>query len=47
MAYDLGTSREVVTRILKELEQRGLVAVARGRIEVLDPAGLRQAATAV
>jgi CRP/FNR family transcriptional regulator len=47
MAYDLGTSREVVTRILKELEQRGLVAVGRGRIEVLDAAGLRQAATAV
>jgi CRP/FNR family transcriptional regulator len=47
MAYELGTSREVVSRILKELEQRGLVAVGRGRIAIVDPGGLRQAATAM
>jgi CRP/FNR family transcriptional regulator len=44
IASELGTSREVVTRLLKELESEGLVAVRRGRIEVLDPAGLRDKA---
>lgn len=35
IATDLGTSREVVSRLLKELEQQGLIALARGEIRVL------------
>jgi len=36
IASDLGSSREVVTRILKELEARGLLETARGSIRILD-----------
>lgn len=35
-----GTAREVVSRALGALEQRGLIRVDRGQIELLDPAGL-------
>lgn len=35
IAADLGTSREVVTRILRDMEQRGLVKLGRGVIELL------------
>jgi CRP/FNR family transcriptional regulator len=35
IADELGTSREVVTRILKDLEADGLIATSRGRIAVL------------
>lgn len=41
IASDLGTSREVVTRILNELERQGLLATARGSIRVLDRKGLQ------
>ena len=41
IAADLGTSREVVSRMLKDLEQRGLVELGRGRVEVIDATGLR------
>lgn len=34
IADDLGTSREVVSRILKDLEQRGLVALSRGQVAI-------------
>ena len=34
IADDLGTSREVVSRILKDLEHRGMVSLARGKIRV-------------
>ncbi|MCX7029465.1 MAG: Crp/Fnr family transcriptional regulator [Spirochaetes bacterium] len=34
IAAELGTSREVVTRILADFESRGLVELDRGRIEV-------------
>jgi len=44
VAADLGTAREVVSRLLKSFEQRGLVTLARGRIGIADPAGLREAA---
>ncbi len=40
MASDLGTSREVVSRILKDFESHGLIHVARGSVEILDPAQL-------
>lgn len=36
LAVELGTAREVVSRQLKEFERRGLVALARGRIELRD-----------
>ena len=46
VAHDLGTSREVVTRILSDFEARGLVALGRGRIELRDRAGLAAVAGA-
>jgi CRP/FNR family transcriptional regulator, anaerobic regulatory protein len=35
IASDLGTSREVVSRLLKDLERKGRVKLGRGRITVL------------
>ncbi len=46
LATELGTAREVVGRQLKELERRGWVRVARGRIEIADRAGLEALAAA-
>ena len=40
LARDLGTAREVVTRLLKQFQTDGLVKLSRGRIEVLDAARL-------
>ncbi len=40
VAADLGTSREVVSRLLKDFEQAGLVALSRGAIRIHDRAGL-------
>ena len=40
VAADLGTSREVVSRLLKDFEQDGLVALSRGVIRVRDKDGL-------
>jgi CRP/FNR family transcriptional regulator len=40
IAYDLGTSREVISRILKDFEALGLVRTTRGSILVLDVGGL-------
>ena len=44
IAADLGTSREVVSRMLKDLEQRGLLKLSRGRVEILSPGQLGEAA---
>lgn len=44
VAADLGTAREVVSRLLKSFEQRGLVSLGRGRIRIEDPTSLREAA---
>jgi CRP/FNR family transcriptional regulator len=41
IASELGSSREVISRLLEELSQRGLVRVSRGEIEILDSDGLR------
>lgn len=41
IADDLGTSREVVSRLLKDLEQRHLVEGGRGRLRVIDRRGLK------
>ena len=40
VSADLGTSREVVSRLLKDFEQDGLVALSRGVIRVRDADGL-------
>lgn len=45
IADELGTVREMVTRLLRRFEQEGLVALGRARIEIVDAAGLRRVAT--
>ena len=42
LAAELGTAREVVSRLLKEFERTGAVRVGRGRVELLDEARLRR-----
>ncbi|AHF03235.1 Crp/Fnr family transcription regulator [Marichromatium purpuratum 984] len=37
LAVELGSSREVITRLLGELEERGALRTGRGRIELLEP----------
>lgn len=39
LAVELGTAREVVSRLLKELERRNMVRLARGKIEVTNLPG--------
>lgn len=41
LAVELGSAREVVGRLLKELERRGWIAMARGRIVLQEPDRLR------
>jgi len=41
LAADLGTAREVVSRLLKRFEQLGAIALSRGRIEIRDTTSLR------
>ncbi|EAU55218.1 Crp/Fnr family transcriptional regulator [Mariprofundus ferrooxydans] len=45
LATELGTAREVISRILKDFERRGSVALKRGRVEISDLNGLRELAT--
>jgi CRP/FNR family transcriptional regulator len=47
LAADLGSSREVVSRLLRTLEDRGLVRTGRGRLGLLDRAGLESMAGAL
>jgi CRP/FNR family transcriptional regulator, anaerobic regulatory protein len=42
IADELGTSREVVSRILKDFESAGIVSIARGSIRVLRAAALQE-----
>ena len=42
IAAELGTSREVVTRILSDFEADGLIATSRGRIRILRADALRK-----
>jgi CRP/FNR family transcriptional regulator len=42
LADEIGSVREIVTRVLRGLADRGLVRLGRGSIEVLDAAGLRR-----
>lgn len=44
LARDLGSAREVVSRMLKEFERQGMVELGRGRITLLDRMLLEQAA---
>jgi CRP/FNR family transcriptional regulator len=44
LAEELGTVREMVTRLLKRFEQAGWVRLARERIDILDSTGLRRLA---
>jgi CRP/FNR family transcriptional regulator len=41
LAKDIGTSREVVSRILKDFEARGVIQISRGSIKVLDTIKLK------
>ena len=41
IAAELGSSREVISRLLADLESAGIVRAGRGAIEVLDHAGLQ------
>lgn len=36
LADELGTAREVISRQLKRFEQKGIVALGRGKVEVID-----------
>ncbi len=45
IAADLGTAREVVSRLLKEFERLGAIGLARGRILLQDAALLQDLAT--
>ncbi len=45
LADELGSVREIVSRLLKGFAEQGLVRLAREQVEILDPAGLRQLAT--
>jgi CRP/FNR family transcriptional regulator len=45
LADELGTVREIVSRLLRRFERDGWVALARERIEVRDAAALRRAAS--
>jgi CRP/FNR family transcriptional regulator, anaerobic regulatory protein len=41
LADQLGTAREIVTRLLKRFERAGHVRLARERIDIVDPTTLR------
>ena len=43
LADEVGSVREIVTRVLRGFSDRGLVRLGRGSIEVLDAVGLRRA----
>ncbi len=42
LADELGSVREIVSRLLKGLADQGLVRLSREQVEILDPAGLRK-----
>lgn len=44
IATDLGSSREVISRLLKDLEGRGLVETGRNLVTIRDRTGLEEAA---
>lgn len=40
LASELGTAREVISRVLQDFQKRGLIAQSRGRIALLDKSAL-------
>ncbi len=42
LAVELGTAREVISRLLKELERKGYVKLFRGRIDIKDTLALER-----
>ena len=42
IAAELGTAREVVSRLLETHERIGAIRLSRGRVELIDPANLRR-----
>jgi len=42
IASELGTAREVVSRMLKNFERHGWVALSRGQVQLHDETMLRQ-----
>lgn len=44
LADELGSVREMVSRLLKGFAEQGMVALGREQVEILDPAGLRRVA---
>jgi len=40
IAAELGSSREVISRLLEDFSERGFIRVRRGEVEILDPDGL-------
>ena len=44
IAAELGSSREVISRLLEDFSQAGLIQGGRGSIEILDPEGLESRA---
>ncbi len=45
LADELGSVREIVSRLLKGFAEQGLVRLGREQVELLDPAGLRRVAS--
>jgi CRP/FNR family transcriptional regulator, anaerobic regulatory protein len=45
LADELGSVREMVSRLLKGFAEQGLVRLSREQVEILDPAGLRRIAS--
>lgn len=41
IASELGTAREVISRVLHDFQKRGVIAQSRGRIELTDKPALR------
>jgi CRP/FNR family transcriptional regulator len=44
IADELGTSREVVSRILKDMENEGIITLSRGAIKIKDADALNKKA---
>jgi CRP/FNR family transcriptional regulator len=40
IAAEIGTSREVVSRLLESFQEEGFIQVSRGSIEIVDHSGL-------
>ncbi|MFM1814640.1 MAG: hypothetical protein RLZ98_1335 [Pseudomonadota bacterium] len=45
LAAELGSAREVISRVLSEFQRRGIVVVSRGSIEISDRSALEQLAS--